>query len=135
MNILFRGKRIDTNEWIVGNLVSPYEDKMYIIDLVKHSYNETITHLVPIEVVPETVCQYTGLDDYNGNHIFEGDIFKFGFKNCVVRYDKDNARFMFYVNDEIPVDGFNKLTLSTKILQGNKFDNPELLHYKESLFK
>lgn len=58
--ILFRGKRVDTNEWVQG-YYAKYGEKHCIIDVDI------------VEVMPETVEQYTGVDDINGVKIFEGD--------------------------------------------------------------
>lgn len=64
--ILFKGKRIDNGEWIIGNSVLFFKDTTKI-------YGE-LTQWREIEVVPETVSQFTGLTAKNGKKIFEGDI-------------------------------------------------------------
>lgn len=64
--ILFKGKRVDNDEWIIGNSVLFFKDTTKI-------YGE-LTQWREIEVVPETVGQFTGLTAKNGEKIFEGDI-------------------------------------------------------------
>ena len=34
-------------------------------------------NVVPIEVDPSTVCEYTGLTDSDGKRVFDGDVLKF----------------------------------------------------------
>ena len=120
--ILFRGKRIDNGEWVYGfpwiNR-SHTRETFYITDLMGEI----------IQVIPETVSQYTGLKDKNGREIFEGDIVRHGlFKQdykMIVRYREESAAFMF--GDKRT--GFSFSSDQTKYLEiiGNVHENPELL--------
>jgi uncharacterized phage protein (TIGR01671 family) len=142
--IKFRGKRVDTKEWVYGYAV-PNEDKTewYIVESVEPdaSYGaEETTMFSPMwyQVIPETVGQYTGLKDKNSQKIYEGDIVnceKRGaafYRSVVVynsimgRHDVNAMGCMFPMTldcyeDDISIDGNDYEVI------GNIYENPELL--------
>ena len=79
-----------------------------------------------VEVIPETVGQYTGLKDKNGKRIFEGDICKhrsnYSGNTVISVVAYTDGHFLALVCEN---SGFE---LSEKLeIIGNIHDNPELL--------
>ena len=124
---LFRGKRIDNGEWVVGDLVhSVYK----IGDTCIGQYgNEVGVH----EVEPSTICQCTGIKDEKGNLIFENDILS-GHIDVELPEDETRKRVVWHENgwctNEPGCDDYEELddfdSENFEVI-GNKIDNPELL--------
>ena len=125
-DILFRGKRLDNGEWVEGDFVhSVYK----IGDTCVGTYRNSLwMH----QVRPSTVGQYTGLNDKNGEQIFEGDILTVDGEDgfFVLEFQEDTARFVMS-GDSIVVDFDNFWSYEVEVM-GNIHDNPELLEGGES---
>lgn len=109
--ILFRGKREKTSEWVEGLLsYSPYGEPEMIEVFSKKTKG---IYYEPVD--PETVGQYTGLDDCTGKRIFEGDIVYLSGVGSV------EMEYPF-------IDLFNACAeCDIGEICGNVHDNPELL--------
>ena len=122
--ILFRGIRCDNQQWIYGYLTSQF--KKYtegeMLSYIKGNEFGTGEHLVKTE----TVGQYTGLKDKNGNKIFEGDICLYGDSIGVVEFDEDDGMFTFTF-DITTCTNFGIIWSSELEIIGNVYENPELL--------
>jgi uncharacterized phage protein (TIGR01671 family) len=119
--ILFRGKRADNNEWVEGYYT--IDDSISYIHI--HFDFDRGYHLDEIEVIPETVGQFTGLKDKNGKKIFECDILEL--HSHTDKYQiKWNNDYGYYFYDGLVSDCTWNTRKLSKII-GNIHDNPELL--------
>ena len=125
--IRFRGQKTSNGIWVYGSLVYSNELDSAIYFQVG---NGSVKSMEWAYVKPDTVGQYTGMNDDNGNEIYEGDILQVedvfdGEFECIVVFDnKYRHAFRLQTEDGCLYD-FNDMRSMTVI--GNIHDNPELL--------
>lgn len=134
--IEFRGKPTENNtsyieeEFVYGSLVID-SGKYYIVLSVNDNIKRDDYEVYMIEVIPETIGQYTGLKDKNGKEIYEGDIVYImpEDERGIIRWDNETARYVV-IYDNIISDFDNWYGKDLEVI-GNEFDNPELLEEGE----
>lgn len=120
--ILFKGKRVDNDEWVVGDLIHRqiWSTHLTIIRVSDDGFD----HYEEYEVQPETVGQFTGLHGMtNFKDIFEGDILKI--ISSVKGEIDDYTRFCKSVNRED----------YAVVLRDNKTGGYKLKVYHEGKYK
>lgn len=131
--ILFRAKRLNNGEWVYGSYVNQYgAHEIYLPDGVASEHGFSRCH-----VIPEAVCQYTGLTDKNGRKIFEGDIVNFyngdgEYSPYEVRWR--NSGFSVLMNGKPNLfDELDDFFSERCEVIGNIYDNPELLGVRDEI--
>lgn len=119
---LFKAKKTDSEEWVVGSLISmPHGG--YMIDRVADSRRFRVM------INPSTICQCTGLRDKNGKLIWENDIVvcrDFTEEKYVIAWKQDEACFE-YQQYGCSIMNFEQLSGCEVEVIGNIFDNAGLL--------
>ncbi len=121
MEILFKAKRADNGEWFDGDLIQ-LDNRSMIAGKEMQAYDKGNVHefieLECVEVIPETVCQFTGLTDKNGNKIFNNDNAHFNGVDYTIKLKKiggaytvhntkneDDWQFLCHFNKYIEITG------------------------------
>lgn len=160
--IIFRGKRADKGEWVEGSLVQMLVDGRIAsciapIEEVGRANKDVppmgILYTLNKDIFivhPDTIGQYTGMIDKNGNKIFEGDIVAFTFHSdlaehaCLGERPQITKNYVilfydgcFWMKGIVVPDGLTTLLYGERIMLkslwkhrveviGNIYDNPEL---------
>ena len=125
--ILFKAKRKDNGEWVEGLLwKKKYKSNKWFISCFPDKDDNEEVYVIDIN----TLCQYTGLTDKNGNKIWENDVVRNeyernGFQTLKIYYSTENAKYVLMNAYKMFTD-FDSLLGQLEVI-GNIFDNPELL--------
>lgn len=126
--IKFRGKSSVTNEWVYGSPVKVCNESHIIgfdeVDL--DGYHIVFYSDRPVFTKQETIGQFTGLHDKNGNDIYEGDIIRNEICKGIVVYK--NGAFVLDLGKSCGC--VYLFCLDSLLVVGNIYDNPELLKTK-----
>lgn len=138
---LYRGKRLDNGEWVEGYYIPMSSGAKHFIYLPLEYVNEHKR----VEIDPQTLSAWTGLEDKNGVKIFSGDVVSykelipsnnsiqkeiqgadFVYINDVgvIQWDSDGCDFMVCLSDS--TRGLVTRGNQDIIKLGNIWDNPEL---------
>lgn len=139
--IKFRGKKVDNDEWVYGNLVhstDAIDNYEYLIIPINNSDMYTDEKDLGFEqwykVIPETIGQFTGLYDKTDREIYEGDIISTDLSRPYLIVEFRNGCFVYQCHDSgttyydimMPLEA-DPETFKYNVIIGNIYENPELL--------
>ena len=139
--ILFRAKRVDNGEWVEGyyTKLKWCNNIIYVVIPEEAEIDSGNSLCETHEINPETICQYTGMVDKNGNRIWENDIVSINTYSYMepeedyfgkVVYAEGYACWCIQQPDDeklVPLCECEGSYQTDRFVEGNVFDNPELL--------
>ncbi len=141
--ITFRGLTVDSRFMVFGNLIqSNTSEGIPVTQIERSEFN----NFAQYEVDPKTVGQFTGLKDWSGRDIYEGDIiesdYSYGFGGFVV-YEVQAGQYWIIIKNSRGKQNYHELSKSGQFgdetgirltnheVIGNIHQNPELHRYYE----
>ena len=135
----FRGKRIDNKAWVYGAYYQHEKVTLCPLGVTEEDIKDNELHLIInggfsdwnlpaglncYEVIPETVGQFTRLNDKNGKEIWQGDIGWDDHQECygVVKFDEGKFIYQWENICEDLWEAKHDIEIISTI-----HDNPELL--------
>ena len=128
---LCKGKRKKNGEWVTGH----YQRRIHILDKIEHLiyHYESYEDWEYAEIIPETCCQYSELLDKAHNGIWENDLVKEDWGDCIgiVQYGLHGKEFGWYIKWLSPkANGFREdipYWLNEITVIGNGIDNADAI--------
>lgn len=103
--IIYKGQCHQFGDWVCGNLIETLEGDLYICKLENIKEGGNTPNYFFTKVIPDTVGQFTGLQDKNGVDIYQWDevVFHIGEEEQkgYIDYCQDYASFVIFYNDGI----------------------------------
>lgn len=127
--ILFKAKSVYNGEWVEGYYL---RDQYHIggKDIIFYRKNSDRFTVYTDIIDIETLCQFTGLCDKNGNKIWENDVIQYGAVAAVVKFGEyGNGNLGFYVDFPEETNYRKDLSYWAKkvVVIGNAVDDRSLL--------
>lgn len=125
---LFKAKRLDNGEWVTGSLITCEDGTCKIATSLLQGKADEPVLVCAYDVDRDTICQCTAMPDKNKKLVFEHDIVWDSDERAFYEIIWNQEDMCWNVED---ADG-HKSELeecygSTIEVNGNRFDNPELL--------
>lgn len=132
----FRGKDINTGDWIYGSYVEDYTIGNNHPSYIRPNYGQTVEEMYAADF--HTIGQFIGLYDCNANRIFEGDIVRCTSSNgnsaiYIIQYEEEQLSYVFKTytaKDIYSLFDLQQYELGGGItfeILGNIYDNIELI--------